>query len=248
MAATDLLFHVLNLERREDRRAQFRHWNAETPGLRFEFVKAVDSIELDVEQVRRATLLTEDAQIPAGHLACALSHRSILLKAQSEERPFFICEDDAVFRLDFYSQWMIILSQLPTDWDIVLFGYNFDSAISMELIPGVQSFLSAFDNKPIDSRMLSQFRQCFQGVLLRRLANAFGTLAYAVSPKGAEKLLNSCFPLRNDVVPIPCLHRAVRAFSLDCLMNKYYRDWNAYAAFPPLAVTPNDKLQSDTSR
>jgi GR25 family glycosyltransferase involved in LPS biosynthesis len=248
MPPPHLLFHVLNLERRADRRAQFKTWNEEIPGLRFEFVSAVDGKVLDVDRARQEGLVSKAAKFSTGQIACGLSHRNVLLAAQQQDRPVFVCEDDAVFRHDFVAQWQMAHSQLPADWDFMLFGYNFDSAISMELIPGVQSYLSSFDNRPIDTESLRQFRMCFQPSLVRRLSNAFGTPAYAVSPHGAEKVLKACFPLRNVQVPIPCLRRVLRAFSIDCLLNLHYDSWSAFASFPPLVVTPNDKTQSDTAR
>ena len=248
MPAPSLLFQVLNLERRADRRTQFLAWNEETPGLQFEFVSAVDGQALDVDQARQEGLVAETAKFSTGHLACALSHRKVLLAAREQARPIFVCEDDAVFRHDFVAQWQMAHSQLPADWDFMLFGYNFDSAISMELIPGVQSFLASFDNCPIGAASLRQFRMCFQPSLVRELSNAFGLPAYAVSPRGAEKVLKACFPLRNEQVPIPCLRRIIRAFSIDCLLNLHYGKWNAFASFPPLVCTPNDKTQSDTAQ
>jgi GR25 family glycosyltransferase involved in LPS biosynthesis len=248
MPVPELSIRVLNLERRVDRRAQFLAWNEETPGLRFEFVSAVDGHALNIDQVRQEGLITGEIGFNTGQIACALSHRNVLLTAQRQDRPFFVCEDDAIFRHDFVTQWQIAHAQLPVDWDFMLFGYNFDSAISMELIPGIQSYLSSFDNRPISTVSLRQFRHCFQPSLVRRLDNAFGTPAYAVSPCGAEKVLKACFPLRSVQVPVPSLRRTIRAFSIDCLLNLHYGKWSAFASFPPLVVTPNDKTQSDTSR
>ena len=61
-----------------------------------------------------------------------------------------------------------------------------------------------------------------------------------------------CFPLRNEVIPIPGLRRALKNFSLDVLMNKYYRVLKAFVSFPPLAWSENDKThdrwESDSGR
>ena len=47
-------------------------------------------------------------------------------------------------------------------------------------------------------------------------------LGYSVSPKGASLLQRHCFPLGNELIPIPGLGRQLNNFSLDVLMNKYY--------------------------
>jgi hypothetical protein len=159
-----------------------------------------------------------------------------------------VCEDDAVFRADIAERWRSIERLLPNDWDLVLFGYNFDSGITMDLIPGVQSFRSSFDNRPVDEAAIERFRDCVQPVLLTKLENAFGLPAYAVSPAGAARLLNTCFPMRNEEFFVPCLNRHLRAGSMDSLMNNYYRNWQAFATFPPLVLSVNDKAKSDTDR
>ena len=242
----ELQFQVVNLERRPDRRESFLKANSHIEGLRFEFFAAVDGQSLDLYDVRRSGWLAEKAQFDGGHIACALSHRALAERALHSNDPQFVCEDDAVLRMDFAHKWHELSPQLPAEWDIVLFGYNFDSALAIELIPGVQRFLGWFDNRPIDPSAAGRFQESLQPVLLLKLLNAFGTLSYAMSSRGAEKFINGCFPLRNDRIPIPPLRRIVPAFSLDCMMNKHYHRWNAFAAFPPLAISPNDKSRSDT--
>ena len=77
------------------------------------------------------------------------------------------------------------------------------------------------------------------------LRNAFGVLCYAISPKGAKILLKKCFPLHNETFHVPALDRQLTTFTLDCLMNRYYRDMQSFVAFPPIAVSPNEKSTSD---
>jgi len=78
--------------------------------------------------------------------------------------------------------------------------------------------------------------------------HSFGTSAYAVSPTGAAKILDFCFPLSNRSVTVDCLGRTFPAYSIDCLLNHFYGDNLCFAAFPPLAITPHDKTQSDTAK
>ena len=110
----------------------------------------------------------------------------------------------------------------------------------------MQRILSWFDNRPLDEEAIQRFRESRGPVLVRKLFNAFGSLAYVISPRGAERFVHECFPLCNHNIPIACLQRVVRAFSIDCMMNRRYRHWNAFAVFPPLAISPNDKALSDT--
>ena len=80
-----------------------------------------------------------------------------------------------------------------------------------------------------------------------RLGNAFGICCYTVSPKGARRLRDACFPLMNDVIPIVALSRNIANFCLDSIMNKYYCTLASYVCFPPLVWTENDKSDSDNA-
>jgi hypothetical protein len=78
-----------------------------------------------------------------------------------------------------------------------------------------------------------------------RLHGAFGIVAYTVSVKGAQRLLDKCFPLRNEVITIPTLHRQMWNCGLDVVLNKIYPTLQAHVSVPPLVWTENDKTTSD---
>ena len=48
-----------------------------------------------------------------------------------------------------------------------------------------------------------------------------------------------------EVIPVPGLKRSLANFTLDMVMNNYYRNLNSYACYPPLVMTLNDKSTSD---
>jgi hypothetical protein len=50
--------------------------------------------------------------------------------------------------------------------------------------------------------------------------------------------------LRNELIPVPGLGRQLKNFSIDVMMNKYYRVMKAFVSFPPLAWSENDKTSS----
>jgi GR25 family glycosyltransferase involved in LPS biosynthesis len=202
---------------------------------------------LDVAKVQDLGLVTEDAGFGDGFVACALSHRRLYQKALTEQLPIMICEDDAIFRHDFATRWQALAPAMPPDWDILCFGYNFDSALAVEVIPGVKQLHGMFTNAPIGDREIAVFQASTGPVIRTRLLNSFGALAYVVSAAGAAKILRDCFPLRREALYVPALRRSFPTFSLDCMRNLYLAEWNAYALFPPLAISPNDKATSDTT-
>ncbi len=50
-----------------------------------------------------------------------------------------MAEDDAVFREDFVAAQAEFLDKLLPGWDFVLWGWNFDSMLSVRILPGVPS-------------------------------------------------------------------------------------------------------------
>ncbi len=81
--------------------------------------------------------------------------------------------------------------------------------------------------------------QCFQ---------AWGTLCYAVSPKGAQRLLDLCFPLSSATeIFMFGQNRGLKPYTLDGMINLAMQraPVSAYCVFPPLAVSANDVAGSD---
>ncbi|MCA9072224.1 MAG: class I SAM-dependent methyltransferase, partial [Planctomycetaceae bacterium] len=79
------------------------------------------------------------------------------------------------------------------------------------------------------------------------LKNAFGSCAYAISPKGAKQFLECCFPLKGLAVDVPALSKFVSpTANIDEILNAYYELYSTYCAIPPLAISPNDHQTSDT--
>ena len=158
-----------------------------------------------------------------------------------------MAEDDAVFNQHFVRKAGEVLSRLPSGWDIVLWGWNFDSILHVEVFGGLRQSVMHFDARYLRDR-IGEFQAKAYEVLPMRLIGAFGTVCYSISPKGAGRLCELCFPLRNETIRVPGLGRDIPNLTLDALMNKHYCGLKAYAVFPPLVWTENDKDVSDVSR
>jgi hypothetical protein len=77
----------------------------------------------------------------------------------------------------------------------------------------------------------------------------WGTLAYAVSPGGAQALLRHCFPLSSKLpVRMHGAGRMLAPYSLDGVINVAMQRGlvKARVVFPPLAIGPNDQGDSNT--
>ena len=76
--------------------------------------------------------------------------------------------------------------------------------------------------------------------LIVGLLNAFGTICYSISPKGAKAFLDQTQPIKKINVFFPGLNRALENVALDISMNAYYTVNKSFACFPPLVVTKNE--------
>lgn len=240
---------VINLPAREDRRAQFLAWN-ERPGVEIEFVDAVIGASLDrAELEARKVLAADTANFTAGAIGNALSHMALWTAAAEASAPVFICEDDACLRADFAAQAMGAMSQVPADWDIIFLGYNTNAMVAVQSSDGLKALLTCDESIKKSAGYFERFAttpgpaptplQCFQ---------AWGTLAYALSPQGAAKLLELCFPMTTATeIVMFGQNRRIKPYTLDGMINVALQrsPVTAYCVFPPLAVSSNDLAGSD---
>jgi GR25 family glycosyltransferase involved in LPS biosynthesis len=230
---------VISLTRTPERRAEFARRN---PGLAYEFFDAVDGAALTHAAVEATGLFQPGLNFTAGAYGIALSHHRLWQEAATGETALTVAEDDAIFRSDFPARRAEFLAQLPEDWDIVLWGFNFDSTLSLRL-PFGQPAVIGFSHNHI--RQAVQNFQSFTGAPAPcRLEFCFGLPAYSISPAGARRFLKELFPLRDYSRAYPLVPKPVRNEGIDIALNQLYPTAAAYVAFPPLAVTPNDRANS----
>jgi glycosyl transferase family 25 len=234
-----LQISLINLDRTPGRLADFNRFNEHLGEVsRF---RAVDGKTLDVGALAGIHLLEPSvvSTYTKGALGCALSHLALWEKAIAKDEAATICEDDAIFNRCFVETAEPLIGALPDDWDMVLWGWNFDSVVSFEMLPGVSPCCLSFDQEAMRDGVAS-FQE--QRVLpqLFRLQRALGLVCYSISPKGARVLRNRCLPLREMSVYFPGLNRELYNNGIDIPMNDAYPDINAYVSFPPLVVTMND--------
>ena len=202
----------------------------------------MDGTALNAAAVAATGLFQPGLNFTAGAYGVALSHHRLWQEAAAGETPLTVAEDDAIFRADFPTRQAEFLAQLPANWDIVLWGFNFDSALSLRLpfgLPAALTFSHAH------ARQAVQNFQSFTGAPAPcRLDYCFGIPAYSISPTGARRFLKELFPLRDYSRVYPLIPKPVRNEGIDIAMNQLYPGANAYVSFPPLVVTPNDRANS----
>jgi len=229
--------HVINLDRSKDRLLAFQTLNdhLKVNCLRF---SALEGMNVARGPLVDRGIITADLGYGDGALGNALSHLALWDLAIEKNQAFTVCEDDAIFNRGFGPAAESLIQALPRDWHVILWGWNFDSIVLFDMIPGVSPCLGMFDQ----DRMRMGI-DAFQSARLMpqpfRLFNSFGIVCYSVSPMGAQAMKQHCLPLRNIDVYIPGLGRAVPNRGLDTMLNDVYPRVNAYVSFPPLIITRN---------
>lgn len=232
---------VINLDRSTARWGTFQRMNA--PVIPFSRFSAIEGAAQSRAGLAASGVLNQDVPYTDGAVGCAMSHVALWKKAISENRNLTICEDDAVFNAEFPLRSEALLQQLEGRFDLILWGWNFDSVMSYQLLPGVSICAARFDQGRMRAN-LERFRTLRFQPTLYRLARAFGLPAYTVSPQGAQTLLSRCLPLRNMSVRFPGYDHMFPNNGIDIVMSALYPDLRAYVSLPPLVVTPNERAVS----
>lgn len=231
---------VISLARSVERRAVFAHHNAH---IAYSFFDAADGAQIYPELRMTPELFDADLNYNAGALGCATSHLLLWQEAAATGTTLTILEDDAILRHDFHEQSAAVLAQLDPDWDMVVWGWNFDSILSLNIMPGVSRAVTLFDQNSMRAGA-AQFQAMTGTPAALRLDKCFGTPAYTISPAGARKFLRECLPLKNFEVFFPVLNKTVANNGIDIALNRVYSKLATYCSLPPLAITPNDAATS----
>jgi GR25 family glycosyltransferase involved in LPS biosynthesis len=232
---------VISLERTPERLEEFVKSNP-----RHKFIQAVPAADgrlIDVAELRDTGLVEGELPYTAGAVGNALSHRELWVYAAEKGVPVTICEDDAVLHEDFEQETQRLLKLAPRDWDVVLWGWNFDSILLADTMPSLSPCYMRFDQAAMRQNKGQYLRSRIQPGLLRLYA-AFGSVCYSISPGGAMRYLEYCFPLRDRILSVPEIGFHLRTGALDAIMCACYRESNSLVCFPPLAVTDNDHATS----
>ena len=227
---------VISLLRSVLKRSTFVEQNKNIPHL---FVNAVDGLGLTKLQLSNEELFEPGLPYTAGAFGCALSHLLLWKQAIATNKHITIAEDDAIFRNDFIDTQKKILASIPTNWDIVLWGWNFDSILSFNVMPGVSPAVTVFNQEQLRASIPS-FKEIHTEPAAFKLDKLFGIPAYTISPKGAKKFKALCFPLKNFTLNAPLINGNIPNYGIDIAMCNIYQSTDSYVCFPPLVVTKND--------
>jgi len=241
--------HVINLDRSPDRLAEFGSVNRHLAEVtRF---AAVDGQRLDIPSLAAQGLAATDilSMYRIGAVGDAMSNIALWELAIRTGRNVTIAEDDAIFNRQFDRCAEETIAGLPSDWDLIAWGFNFDLFMSFDMLPGVSLCVAQFEQERLRANV-DAFQVQTIAPRAYRLRWAFGTPCYTVSPKGALALKTKCLPLRPMLIPCPegakapPHARVFRNVGIDNTLNSVYPDLNAFVCFPPLVVVKNEPARS----
>jgi GR25 family glycosyltransferase involved in LPS biosynthesis len=246
-----MLIHLINLDRCTDRLTEFVAFNRHLTAI--SRVPAIDGTTLDIPSLSQKGLvgdgLVSKDFYTIGALGAALSHVSLWQTAIESNETLTIAEDDAIFHSQFEVQAPELINTLPTDWDFILWGWNFDLFLCFEMMAGVSFSLCQFEQDRLREN-IAQFQQQPIATRAFKLRWAFGIPCYSITPKGARALQSKCLPLRPTIASFPPAARVpphaqhFRNVGIDSAMNNAWAELNAYICFPPMVVSRNEANKS----
>ena len=124
----------------------------------------------------------------------------------------------------------------------MLWGWNFDAALLIELLPGVSTALVRCDEDQLRLNA-HEFSNLSLSPKVFRLLLAFGVPCYSVSPQGARKLKEHCFPIREMSVRLPGTQW--KNLHSNTIMLNIGLDVMMAHAYPQLRETPNNACVTD---
>jgi glycosyl transferase, family 25 len=237
--------YVINLDRDQERLRTFTALNADRANfIRF---SAIDGRQVDRAALQQDGIIAGNLTYNNGQLGCALSHLALWRGAVAENRVITVVEDDAILAPKFEPARDAFLRGLPADWAIVLWGWNFDRSVWAEIPEGVAKAVLQFDQDELRNN-LEGFRRAEVAHAPIRLRHAFGSMAYSVSPTGAEALLKLCLPLARQFIRFEGFGIGIPNNGIDCMMVGAYPKLKSYVCVPPLVVSENRQEVSNTYR
>lgn len=237
---------IVSLKELPQRRKYFEENNSH---IQYEFFDAINGRTVSDEVLNDINIFAEDLNdYTPGAKGCALSHRALWKECIETNQPMIIAEDDTVFRLDFCEQYNQLIEEIPENWDILTLSWGLDTTfITKDIDDGYTEFHMFQDHKNID---IEKFKRKKSKPNLFLQDFSIGTVCYAITPSGAKKFLDFCFPIENFTLswefnhPETSCRGMFKSEGIDVSMLSMKHMMNWYVATPQIVMTENIRSES----
>ena len=228
---------LISLARTPMRTAEFLLRNAHLSDVRR--MQAKDGSRLCRADLEARGIIEPGLSYTEGAIGCALSHLTLWSEVIDSGVAMTVAEDDAVFCANFEAEAQRHLASLPEDWEVVTWGYNADTTLTFDLLPGVTPCSASFHQDGVRAAAGGWPGRDVQARLFPNL-RSLGTVCYSVSPRGAARLIGFCLPFRPMETMHPGMDRPLCNDGIDNMMAHLWPQMRAYVSVPPLVLTPNE--------
>ncbi|MEI6649106.1 MAG: glycosyltransferase family 25 protein [Actinomycetes bacterium] len=221
------------------------NWSAGRLGSELNLSSLVAEGLLAAEMVAEP-IVGPNPRFTAPALGSSLAHVDLWKLAVAENQSITILENDAILAPNYQSTITDLTGAHP-DFDFIQWGWNWDSKFHARILGNMGLVECHFSQAEIPSH-ITNFQKLVTPHLLVKLIHSWGIHCYTISPKGAEKLLNTVLPLSTKLIDRLDVGVSYYPTTLDGIMNGLYPKLNAYACWPPLTVAENDQARSSVGQ
>jgi len=234
--------YIVHLEDHVERKRDFLSRNT-LPG-NFIWTAGTKGADLNRLALMESGFLQRNAQINDGSLGNAQSIIRLLKLSIDNNEIVTILEDDAILSHHFDPYSLGLLESLSFDFDIVQWGWNFDSVLYLFPMSPAMGPLEIRAHQDVAQMGFRTFQELACARILIPLGHQWSSHCFTVTPHGAGILLDLLLPLNTDPYFREDLNLRIQPRGLDSMMGKCYPKLKAYSCFPPLSMTLNDKAKS----
>ncbi len=237
-----IAYHAITLEPGGTRSQTFLTRNAHLGHINI--FKAIKGVDIPRDERVSSGLMTQElvdaGTVKEGTVGCAASHREMWRHVAASADGAVIMEDDVVTHPQL-GAYIAAHFGLLRKVDMVFFGVNTDSVLQTVSPQGLVSRELMNPKTPDLAWIMNAFQNtALAHVQVFRMLKSFGLCCYWVSPAGAKKLLETCYPLTQEGTDIPFMKDKWPGSAIDGRMNAFYPSMTAFVTRPFLAFSPND--------
>jgi GR25 family glycosyltransferase involved in LPS biosynthesis len=177
---------LITLDRQIQRNQEFALNNPELTNL--QIFQSYDGQKLDFLDDWARPKVAENLNWVPGAIGCGLAHMKLWEKCVELDTPILILENDAKLVTDFDIHLERLARTLPDDWDIILFGSNWDSFTFIDIFNEVYGTAKVEFNQFLLGVFFESTNFNFSEPTFYKVRVTYGTHCYLISPKGAREL------------------------------------------------------------